>query len=58
MAEMLVPYEKSSSVYRELRFDHAVIQEANSMIRIHLICCYSFFESVTATQPRERREVN
>jgi hypothetical protein len=23
-------------------FDRSVIQEANSMIRIHLICCYSF----------------
>ena len=32
---------------RNFVFDRAVIQEAKSMFKIHLICCYSFSESET-----------
>ena len=29
-------------MFRNFVFDRAVFREANSMIRIYLICCYSF----------------
>jgi hypothetical protein len=39
--KMLVPCKKSSSLISETLFlDGAVVQEANIIIRVHLICCY------------------